>query len=336
MEMKMRLKSCFCLLSVALLLSVVVLAQSPRIELKEGKYQIDVIINGKPFTSYLHTPDPAKPLVVPGILQTKPVLHPVLSPSGVAMTRAYPFANVPGESPDHPHHMGIYFTMDRVGSDANNFWGNSKEPLPAIKHVKVTGKKEGTGSAILKTASDWIGKDGKPVVKEDREMVFMVLDPSTYAIDFNMSLEPVSGDVSFGNTKEGMFAFRIAQFLTEKATGRYLNSEGGELEAGVWGKRANWVRLQGETDGKKLGIVILSHPTSTNSPTYWHARGYGCFSVNPLGQLDFQKELKVPDPKPFDLKLKPGQKAWFKYRVIIYEGDFGKDKVDALYQAYAK
>src|SRR4030042_1815685 len=133
MEMKMRLKICLCLMSVVLLLSAAVLAQSPRIELKEGKYQIDVIINGKPFTSYLHTPDPAKPLVVPGILQTKPVLHPVLSPSGVPMTRAYPFADVAGESRDHPHHMGIYFTMDRVGSDANNFWGNSKEPLPAIQ-----------------------------------------------------------------------------------------------------------------------------------------------------------------------------------------------------------
>jgi len=336
MEMKMRLKTCFCLLAVALLLSVVVLAQSPRIELKEGKYQVDVLINGKPFTSYLHTPDPGKPLLAPGILQTKPALHPVLSPSGVAMTRAYPFADVPGEKLDHPHHMGIYFTMDRVGSDANNFWGNSKQPLPAIKHVKVTSKKEGTGSATLRTASEWIGKDGNPVVKEDREMVFMVIDPSAYAIDFNISLEPVSGDVSFGDTKEGMFAFRVAQFLTEAETGRYLNSEGGETEKGVWGQRANWVRLQGEKDGKKMGVAILSHPTSTNSPTYWHARGYGCFSVNPLGQLDFQKEHKVADPKPFDLKLKPGEKAWFKYRVIVYEGDFGKDKVEALYQAYAK
>ena len=208
----MRVKTCFCLLAVALLLSTVVLAQSPKIQLKEGKYQIDVVVNGKPFTSYLFAPDPAKPLIAPGILQTKPVLHPVLSPSGIAMTRAYPFADVAGEARDHPHHMGIYFTMDRVGSDANNFWGNSKDPLPAIKHVKVTSKKEGTKSATLKTVSEWIGKDGKPVVKENREMVFMAIDPSTYAIDFNMSLEPVSGDVSFGDTKEGMFAFRIAQF----------------------------------------------------------------------------------------------------------------------------
>jgi hypothetical protein len=237
MEIKMRVKTCVSFLAVVLLQSGMILAASPKIQLKEGKYQIDVIVDGKPFTSYIFAQDPGKPLIVPGILQTKPVLHPVLSPSGIVMTRAYPFAEVAGEARDHPHHMGIYFTMDRVGSDANNFWGNSKEPLPAIKHVKVAGKKEGKGSATLKTVSEWIGKDGKPVVTENREMVFMVLDPSTYAMDFTMFLEPVSGDVSFGDTKEGMFAFRVAQFLTEKATGRYLNSEGGELEKGVCRER---------------------------------------------------------------------------------------------------
>jgi len=332
----MRFKNCFCALVAMILVSAVVVADPPRIQFKEGKYQIDVLIGGKPFTSYLHTPNPDKPLVAPGVFQTKPALHPVYSPSGVPLTRAYPFAEVPGESHDHPHHMGIYFTMDRVGSDDNNFWGNSKQPLPAIKHVKVVKKQEGVGSATLRTVSEWIGKDGKPVVTEDREMIFRVLEPSAYAIDFNISLQPVSGEVAFGDTKEGMFAFRVAEWLTEKATGRYLNSEGGELEAGVWGKRANWVRLQGETGGKKLGVAILSHPTGTNSPTYWHARGYGCFSVNPLGQLDFQKAAKVADPQPLGLKLKPGEKAWFKYRVIVYEGDFDKDKVESLYQAYIR
>ncbi|RPI23886.1 MAG: hypothetical protein EHM61_18595 [Acidobacteria bacterium] len=332
----MKVKSLVCLLTVAFLLSAVSIADPPGVQFKEGKYQIDVLIGGKPFTSYLHTPNPDKPPIAPGILQTKPALHPVLSPSGVPMTRAYPFADVPGEARDHPHHMGIYFTMDRVGSDANNFWGNSKEPLPAIKHVKVVSKKAGSGSGALRTLSEWIGKDGKPVVTEDREMIFRVLDATTYAIDFNISLEPVSGEVPFGDTKEGMFAFRVAEWLTDKAGGRYLNSEGGEMEKGVWGKRANWVRLQGETGGKQMGIAILSHPTSTNSPTYWHARGYGCFSVNPLGQLDFQKAEKVADAKPFDLKLKPGEKAWFKYRVIVYEGDFDKNKVESLYQAYLK
>jgi hypothetical protein len=44
----------------------------------------------------------------------------------------------------------------------------------------------------------------------------------------------------------------------------------------------------------------------------------------------------VPDPKPFDLKIKAGDRALFKYRMIIYEGNMDKARADALYQSYAR
>jgi hypothetical protein len=306
------------------------------VEFKASEYRIDVLIDGKPFTSYLHTPDPSRPLFAKGTLQTKPALHPVTSPSGVPLTRAYPFGEVQGEATDHPHHMGIYFTVDQVGDKENDFWGNSKRALPAIRHVSVGRMKSGAGKGTLRAISHWVGKNDKAVLEEQREMVFRVLSNTQYAIDFSIELKALLDEVPFGDTKEGMFAFRVAQWLTEKAGGRYLSSEGQELEAGVWGKRARWMRLQGEKDGKKLGIVILEHPSSTNAPTYWHARGYGCFSVNPLGQLDFQTARKEADPKPFNLKLKKGQKAPFRYRVIVYEGDLDKVAVEKLHQEYAR
>jgi len=295
-----------------------------------------VRIDGKPFASYLHTPDPSRPMVAPGIIQAKPVLHPVLSPSGIKLTRGFPFEDVAGENKDHPHHQGIFFTVDDAGSMQNKFWGNSKDPLPVIRHIKIRQMKSGEGKGVLATISNWIDTAGKPILEEDREMVFLPLDQDTWAIDFTIYLKAIRGDVQFNDTKEGMFCMRVAQWLTEDGTGRYLNSDGQELEKGVWGKRANWVRLQGEKDGKKLGVAILSHPSGVNSPTYWHARGYGCFSVNPLGQLDFQKTLKVPDPKPFNLLIKNGEKALFKYRMIFYEGDMNRDKAEAAYQAFIK
>jgi hypothetical protein len=309
---------------------------APKVEFKEGKYKIDVLIGGKLLTRFIHTADPAQKLLVPGILQTKPVLWPVNTLSGVAVTRGFPFIDIPGERRDHPHHQGIYFTVDNVGPDHDGFWNNSKEPLPAVKFVKVLRMKGGTGSGTLSTLSNWVGKSGKTLLEEDREMVFRAASPEMVDIDFTMNLKAMEPEVVFGDTKEGMFAIRVAQWLTESGTGRYLNSEGDEMEKGVWGKRAHWVRLQGEKDGKTIGIAIFEHPTSTNSPTWWHARGYGCFSVNPLGQLDFEKAHRAPDPKPFNLTLKKGEKALFKYRVAIYEGDMDKAKADAIYQSYAK
>jgi hypothetical protein len=309
---------------------------APTVEFKEGKYKIDVLIGGKLFTSYVHTPDPAKPMIVPGILQTKPVLYPINSPSGIALTRAFPFADVPGEDRDHPHHIGLYFTVDNVGPDNDTFWGNSKDPLPAVRHVKILKMKGGAGAGTLAVLSQWVGKSGKALLEEEREMVFHATASDQIDVDFTITLKALGQEIAFRDTKEGMFAIRVAQWLTEKGTGRYLNSDGQEMEKGVWAKRANWVRLQGQKDGKPIGIAILNHPKSTNSPSWWHARGYGCFSVNPLGQLDFEKAQKVADPKPFNLQLQADQKALFKYRVVLYEGDMDKARVDALYQSYIK
>ena len=311
-------------------------AASPKVEFKEGKYKIDVLVGGKLLTSYRHTPDPAQPLMAKDVLQTKPVLYPINSPSGVALTRGYPLVEIPGESKDHPHHIGLFFTVDNVGPENDIFWGNSKTELPAIRHVKVLQMKGGKGVGTLKTLSQWVGKSGKALLEEEREMVFRAAAADQTFMDFTITLKAIDQEINFGDTKEGMFAIRVAQWLTEAATGRYLNSDGLELEKGVWAKRANWVRLQGEKDSKPIGIAILNHPKSTNSPTYWHARGYGCFSVNPLGQLDFQKAQKVADPKAFNLKQKPGEKALFKYRVVLFEGSLDKAKMDALYQSYIK
>lgn len=322
--------------ALLLVLALSALAAGPAVSFKEGKYQVDVLIGGKLFTSYMHTPDPGRPIFAKGIVQTKPVLYPLTSPSGTVVTRAYPFESVPGEAMDHPHHMGLYFTVDNVGPDKDIFWGNSKAPLPAVKHIKIEKMQGGNGAGTLSAVSHWIGKAGKPLFEEQREMVFRPLGADRTAIDFTIYLKALEQDISVTDTKEGMFAIRVAQWLTEKAGGRYLNSNGEEQESGVWGKRAEWVRLQGEKDGSKYGIVIFNHPKSTNSPTWWHARGYGCFSVNPLGQLDFEKAHKAADPKPFDLTVKAGEKALFKYRVLIYEGDADKARVDALYREYAQ
>ncbi len=327
-----------CLLIILGFASWVIAGNSPaKVEFTAGKYQIDVKIGGKLFTTYRHTQDPAKPMVDKKIVQAKPVLWPVLSPSGVPVTRGYPFIDVPGENKDHPHHQGVFFTVDDAGSLENKFWGNSRDPLPVIRHVRVSEMKDGAGSGTLAAISHWIDKRGRPILEEDRTMVFSALSSSSYAIDFTFWLKALDSDVSFTDTKEGMFCIRVAQWLTEEGgTGHYINSNGQEGEKGVWGRRANWVRLEGEKDGKKIGIAILSHPTGVNSPTWWHARGYGCFSVNPLGQLDFEKTNNLPDPKPFNLVIKKGQKALFKYRMIIYEGPMGKELVDEAYNTFVK
>jgi hypothetical protein len=305
-----------------------------QVEFVEQDHKIDVMVGGKLFTSYLWQVDPDIPMVAKGRKLVKPILFPVYTPSGTMMTRGYPFIEVEGESQDHPHHMGVYFTVD---INKEKFWGNSTEPLPAIKHIKVTKMKGHAGRGTLSTISHWVGSDGRVMLEEQREMIFYAAAQDAYAIDFNICLKAVDQEVVFGDTKEGMMAIRVAPWLkeTKGGNGTYLSSNGAETEKNVWGRRAEWMRLQGEKDGQDYSVAILNHPSSTNYPTFWHARGYGCFTANPLGQGAFERSLKVPDAQNLDLTLKPGEQAWFKHRMIILEGPSSKELMDKAFAAYA-
>ncbi|MHC4704588.1 MAG: DUF6807 family protein, partial [Planctomycetota bacterium] len=198
------------------------------------------------------------------------------------------------------------------------------------------------GNPALATVMHWFGKDNELLLAERRVTSFIPADDQ-HIIDIDIELKAVAEKVSFGDTKEGMFAIRLAQWLTENTdsryqlgTGSYLSCNGDEKEKGVWSKRAKWVRIQGNKNGKTVGIAILNHPTSTNYPTYWHSRGYGAFSANPLGQYAFQRSRRVEDPEPFNLTLEKGQTAPFRFRVIIYDGPRTAQQLDREFKTYAE
>ena len=312
-----------------------------KVNFVKGDKKIDVMIGQKHFTSYLYGGEPYKVLEGAdkkdkGFL-AKPVLFPVYTPSGIMVNRGYPLMKVEGESPDHPHHVGVFFTYGSEGEiNGEDFWDNTSAP-PEIKHIKVTEMTGGARNGTLSTRSQWIGKTGKVLLEENRDMVFYA-QKDEYVIDFTIYLTAQDEKVVFGDTKEGMFAIRVAPWLEEKGTGRYLSSDGNDSPVGenIWGKRARWVRLQGEKDGKIVGIAILNHPKSVNYPTYWHARDYGLFAANPLGQLAFQKGRKLENPQPFNFTLQPGQSGLFKFRLIIYEGPRTKEQLDRQFKDYTK
>lgn len=286
------------------------------------EHQIDIFFNGKLFTTYLFKPE-----------LVKPILFPVFSPSGIMVSRGFPLMEIEGESRDHPHHAGIWFACDEV--NGNKFW-NSSEPPPQIKLMKINKMQGGKVKGMLSTTSNWIGVNGHVLFEENRTMVFYPAD-SIYAIDFTITLTAKDTNVTIHDTKEGMFAIRVADWLIEKnGTGRYLSSNGHETEQEVWGTRANWVRLEGEKDAKKIGIAILNHPKSTNYPTFWMSRGYGLFSANPIGQFVYQKHHQTKNAQPLNLTLATGESALFKFKIMIYENELTKEQLDRIFEIYSK
>ena len=70
--------------------------------------------------------------------------------------------------------------------------------------------------------------------------------------------------------------------------------------------------LYGKKGNDTISIAIIDHPKNIGYPTYWHARGYGLFAANPLGQKIFSNGKET-----LAFKLKQGESVTFRYRIVI-------------------
>ena len=304
------------------------------VELRRKGNQIEVRIGGRPFTTYYFGPE-----------SPKPYLHPLRTAQGTIVTRGYPMVkNIPGESHDHPHHRALFFTHGDV--NGIDFWGEgqpskaaqtahgqtySSEELPKGRTVfrKLEEITSGPDSGSTRADFDLVGPDRKVIATETQAYTFRG-DPSTRSVDCEFTIQATNGPVKMGDTKEGTFAIRVVKAL-EAPNVHMLNSEGGVGEKQIWGKRANWVDYSGTVAAEKLGIAIFDDPTNPKHPTYWHAREYGLFAVNPFGEHDF-----LSDPKrDGSITIPAGGSLTFRYRVLIHHGDAAEAKVADAYGRYA-
>jgi hypothetical protein len=300
-----------------LTLIVLATAASLSAQVRFAREQISVSVDGKPFTTFHY-----------GNESGKPYLAPLRSASGKVVTRHFPMEQIPGESRDHLHHTGLWFSYDDV--NGVKFWENdpsyNKKPMGRIV-VRNAEWKEGSPGTLMATM-DWRDQDGKTLMVETRNMTF-VPDPKLRTIDFEITLT-AAVDVTLGDTKEGAFAIRLAENFTEKKGARIVDADGRVTMAKVWGKRSNWVDYTGEIDGERLGVAMFDHPSNQRNPTYWHARDYGLFALNPFGRSAFD-----PNQEESHWKLPAGQKVVFRWRVLIHPGDAETGRVADLYREYA-
>ncbi|MCB0686499.1 MAG: PmoA family protein [Saprospiraceae bacterium] len=270
----------------------------------------------------------------------KPVLYPIYSPHGKLITRGYPLLPIPGERTDHPHHLGLWFNYGNV--NGLDFWNNSSAIDPAkkdeygeIRHQTIIRMDENGDEGTLVTSANWVDSKHNILLYEDTRLHFS-MKGNTYVVDRTTTLT-AKEDVLFEDNKEGMLGLRVTRALELPAdgpatftdaqgnpttvkvldnagvSGDYLSSTG-LTGNDVWGTRGEWVRLSGKIDGEPIAVVMIDHPDNPGYPTHWHARGYGLFAANTLGQHAFNKDLQL------NFKLKKGESATFRYRVLFHDG----------------
>lgn len=294
---------------------------------KEKK--VDVFIGEKLFTSFIY-PDSLE----------KPVLFPVHAANGTIVTRGFPLDTQPNDPTDHPHHIGMWFTFENV--NGLDFWNNSYAIPAEKKHFygwirtdrilqTISGRK-----GILSYHANWSNQQKEVLLEETTRFEFS--GTAHQRIIDRVTTLKASLDITFTDAKDGLLGIRLAhelQIPTDKdqeftdnkgnitvvkggtdkiANGNYLSSEG-KLGDSVWGTRARWCKVFAKMGKDSVSITIIDHPLNPNYPTFWHARGYGLFSANPLGEKIFTNGKSAKN-----LQLKKGASVSFRFRTIIDEG----------------
>lgn len=324
-------------------------AQSSKVKLvrADDKHKVDVIVDGKVFTSYQYP-----------VNMEKPYLYPVIAPNGSVITRGFPLEPRKGERVDHPHHIGIWFNHGNV--NGLDFWNNSSAISAAKKDeyghivVKQIVKAKSGKKALLQVISNWDDNKGNTLLVENAKYIFSA-DKASRTIDHISTLTAANGTVTITDNKEGMFAIRVDRafempsnesliFTDEKGipttvkatdntgvTGMYTSSSGLKGDK-VWSSRNDWVLLSGTKDNVLTTFGIFDHPKNLGYPSHSHARGYGLFSTNNLGANSYNK-----DAEKIVVTLQKGESITLRHRFYVQSGsELTAEGANKIFQSFSK
>ncbi len=283
-------------------------AAGGEVELTLKGDSLDVTVDGKPFTVYHFAKS-----------QKKPYFWPVRSPEGLIMTR--PLLNAEGRPwRDHPHHKGLWFTVDEV--NGIKFWEERHTQIDAVSVEPLVPK---GNPARFKVVSHWEGKDGQPLLIETTTVSIFANRVIAYDAEITAAKEPVT----FGDTKEGMYGFRMVDSMRESQGGKVVNAEGLHGTHQCWGKTSQWVDYDGMVEGKLVGVALFDNPHNFRRSRY-HVRDYGLFSISPFGERAYTEGKRPAAP----VVLKPGANLRLRYAIYIHDGDTKASDVAGTYQKY--
>lgn len=272
-----------------------------------GEGTLDIKINGEPFAEYHYGPELPKPFLLP-----------VRTAAGVVISREL---GDPTDS-DHPHHKGMWNSVDEV--NGIQFWAE-KGP---IKNESVKVIRTGDESAAWSVVNRWNHPEtGDTQLTESATLTVHANRLLVYDMTFSAS----NGDVTFEDTKEGMFGFRVAPSMKEKNGGHVVASDGTETTAKCWGRPFPWIDYYGVVDGKTAGVAIMDHPENFR-PSRYHVRDYGLFSISPFGEKAYTNGEREAAP----VHLKQGESLRLRYAMYFHDGDTKEANVAGAYDQFVK
>ncbi|MCA8991441.1 MAG: PmoA family protein [Planctomycetaceae bacterium] len=222
---------------------------------------------------------------------------------------------------DHPHHKGIWLSVDEV--NGIKFWNEDGRIKTHSVKVLSTGKKQ----ASFELVAHWMGVDDKPLLRQTT--IYTIYDDFFLGCDTTFSA--IDQPVSFGDTKEGMFAIRLPNSMREMISqGPVRNAEGKSGSEPCWGLESPWVDYCGKVDDNTLGVTLMDHPANPRRSRY-HVRNYGLFAINPFGTKSYSRGELPEQP----LTLEPnGEGARFRYGLYVHAENIPDEAISKRYATF--
>ncbi|MBE6782444.1 MAG: hypothetical protein E7536_00325 [Ruminococcaceae bacterium] len=233
------------------------------ISLEEESEKLNILFNGKLFSSYQY-PSEFK----------KPFFGPVFTKTGNTFTRP------DLHHKEHPHQRSVFVGVGDV--NGVDLWN---EPENSGYLIKGKPKNFVNGSAFASFEADniWVDKDGNKLMNETRKFTMYNQSEDCRYVDIEITFKADYCDINFGSTKEaGPLGVRVNENFDVDHGGYMKNSYGACGESECWSKSAQWCLYGGKLDNENCAIAIFDNEKNERFPTCWHIRNYGLFAANNL------------------------------------------------------
>lgn len=252
-------------------------------------------------------------------------IHPLWSPKGQVLTRIQP--------PDHYHHYGLWNPWTHVlfEGDTVDFWNlNARQGTVRFTEFLsvIDGSVFGEYAAIHDHVAFTDGQENLAIRELQTVRVYAPERADDYYIaDITVSMVCPEKPVRLLEYRYGGIGWRATEKWTRENS-RVLSSDG-KTRKDADGSTARWCIVEGTVDGETAGAVMMSYPANYNHPEplrIWPEnanRNRGDMFAN------------FSPTKNMDWPLDPGNRYVLRYRFIVFDGEFGKEKAEAGWHYFA-
>lgn len=291
------------------------------VEVERDGGKIDVMVDRRPAFTY----QGAKTRLPAGYapeLQRGGYIYPVLTPGGTNVADDYP--------PNHKHHHGIWSPWTKTDFEGRHpdFW-NMGDKTGTVEPVDFGGLFSGPvcgGFGARHRFVDLTAHPPKDALNETWQVLAFAAGPGEkqpfHLFDLTISQACASSSpLVLEKYRYGGLGFRGSREWNGTDGCQFITSAG-KTRANGNESRGRWCWIGGKVDGRDAGIAILCAPDDFRFPQPMRIHPdmpFFCWAPEQLGAFS----------------IVPGKGFVQRYRFVVMDGPFDRERIDQLWNDYA-